>query len=254
MLAARDPPEMLLVEFDASAITYRIRVWTDRLRRRQARPRPGQRVAHVLRVPGAGHRDPVPDAEVIRNDRRTPREPAVGAELRCASASAEIFIEPARGTAARRSRRLASRPVRRGRIDRPARRSGQLDVRGALWRGRSADRARRQRSARIAAGGFFGEMSLLTGAPRNATVRTTVDSDVVEITADEFKEFVLANPAAVEQMGAAVAQRQAELDQAKATALRRLHPSRHSAWSTASAASSESSRPDNGACYRRYPR
>ena len=70
--------------------------------------------------------------------------------------------------------------------------------------------------ARIAAGGFFGEMSLLTGAPRNATVRTTVDSDVVEITADEFKEFVLANPAAVEQMGAAVAQRQAELDQAKA--------------------------------------
>ena len=70
--------------------------------------------------------------------------------------------------------------------------------------------------ARIAAGGFFGEMSLLTGAPRNATVRTTVDSDVVEITADEFKQFVLANPAAVEQMGAAVAQRQAELDQAKA--------------------------------------
>ena len=70
--------------------------------------------------------------------------------------------------------------------------------------------------ARIAPGGFFGEMSLLTGAPRNATVRTTADSEVLEITADEFKQFVLANPAAVEQVGAAVSIRQAELDQARA--------------------------------------
>ena len=70
--------------------------------------------------------------------------------------------------------------------------------------------------ARIPPGGFFGEMSLLTGAPRNATVRATVDSEVLEITADEFKQFVLANPAAVEQVGAAVSSRQAELDQARA--------------------------------------
>jgi CRP-like cAMP-binding protein len=70
--------------------------------------------------------------------------------------------------------------------------------------------------ARIPAGGFFGEMSLLTGDPRTATVRTTVDSEVLEITADEFKNFVLANPAAVEFVGAAVSNRQAELDQARA--------------------------------------
>jgi len=70
--------------------------------------------------------------------------------------------------------------------------------------------------ARIPSGGFFGEMSLLTGAPRNATVRTTMDSEVLEITADEFKQFVLANPAVVEQVGAAVSSRQAELDQARA--------------------------------------
>jgi CRP-like cAMP-binding protein len=70
--------------------------------------------------------------------------------------------------------------------------------------------------ARIAPGGFFGEMSLLTGAPRNATVRTTADSEVLEITADDFKQFVLANPAVVEEVGAAVSRRQAELDQARA--------------------------------------
>jgi CRP-like cAMP-binding protein len=59
-------------------------------------------------------------------------------------------------------------------------------------------------------------MSLLTGAPRNATVRTTQDSQMLEITADAFRRIVLANPAAVEQIGAAVATRQAELDQRRA--------------------------------------
>ena len=70
--------------------------------------------------------------------------------------------------------------------------------------------------ARIPAGGFFGEMSLLTGAPRNATVRTTRDSEVLEIAADDFKHFVLANPVALDHIGTAVANRQAELDQARA--------------------------------------
>lgn len=70
--------------------------------------------------------------------------------------------------------------------------------------------------ARIGPGGFFGEMSLLTGAPRNATVRARVDTDLVEIALAPFKQFVLANPAAVEAIGAAVAARRAELDERRA--------------------------------------
>ena len=66
--------------------------------------------------------------------------------------------------------------------------------------------------ARVSTGGFFGEMSLLTGAPRAATVRTRVDSELLEITADTFRQFVLANPAVVEQISGAVAARAAELD------------------------------------------
>ena len=37
--------------------------------------------------------------------------------------------------------------------------------------------------ARLEDGAFFGEMSLLTGAPRTATVRASADSDLLEITA-----------------------------------------------------------------------
>ncbi len=65
--------------------------------------------------------------------------------------------------------------------------------------------------ARTRPGGFFGEMSLLTGAPRSATVVAAVDSHVLEITGDAFRAFVYANPAVLEQIGAAVAARQAEL-------------------------------------------
>lgn len=67
--------------------------------------------------------------------------------------------------------------------------------------------------ARIGPGGFFGEMSLLTGDPRSATVRTANDAELLEITADDFRQFVLANPTAVELVGAATAERRAQLAQ-----------------------------------------
>lgn len=73
-----------------------------------------------------------------------------------------------------------------------------------------------QEVARIGPGGFFGEMSLLTGEPRNATVRTSTDSDLLEITVDAFRQFVLENPAAVEQIGASVAARRAQLAERRA--------------------------------------
>jgi small-conductance mechanosensitive channel/CRP-like cAMP-binding protein len=80
-----------------------------------------------------------------------------------------------------------------------------------------------QEVARIKSGGFFGEMSLLTGAPRNATVRATVDSELLEITGEAFRQFVLANPAAVEQIGVAVANRRAELEERRATGTTAAH-------------------------------
>lgn len=70
--------------------------------------------------------------------------------------------------------------------------------------------------ARIGAGGFFGEMSLLTGEPRTATVKTLVDSELLEITAEQFRTFVLAKPSAMEQIGLAVAKRSAELNRHRA--------------------------------------
>jgi CRP-like cAMP-binding protein len=74
-----------------------------------------------------------------------------------------------------------------------------------------------QEVARLQEGAFFGEMSLLTGAPRTATVRATRDTDVLEITADAFRTFVLANPAALETVSLAASTRAAELEQLRSS-------------------------------------
>ena len=54
--------------------------------------------------------------------------------------------------------------------------------------------------ARTSKGGYFGEMSLLTGEPRSATVTALGDCTVLEISADTFKEYVTAHPEVIEHL------------------------------------------------------
>jgi small-conductance mechanosensitive channel/CRP-like cAMP-binding protein len=74
---------------------------------------------------------------------------------------------------------------------------------------------KRQEVARIQRGGYFGEMSLLTGDPRSATVRAVGDVTVVEIGAELFRRVIAAHPEALDKIGMAVMVRRAELDQVR---------------------------------------
>jgi small-conductance mechanosensitive channel/CRP-like cAMP-binding protein len=67
----------------------------------------------------------------------------------------------------------------------------------------------------LGAGAYFGEMSLLTGDARTATVRSLGDCRVLEITSAEFRRVILDNPTLLEHIGAAVAKRRAEIAQAR---------------------------------------
>lgn len=69
--------------------------------------------------------------------------------------------------------------------------------------------------ASIEPGGYFGEMSLLAGAPRNATVMASCDCQLIEIRPDAFRSYVQANPQVLESMAAAAAERQGQLTTAK---------------------------------------
>jgi len=63
----------------------------------------------------------------------------------------------------------------------------------------------------------FGEMSLLTGDARSATVVAEADCELLEIGAEAFRRVVLTDSAIVERIASAVATRRAELEQHRAT-------------------------------------
>jgi len=69
--------------------------------------------------------------------------------------------------------------------------------------------------AKIERGGYFGEMSLLTGDARTATVIALGDTVVLELDADVFRNLGAVDPQAVEQIAVAAIARRVQLDQAR---------------------------------------
>ncbi|MBI4126266.1 MAG: mechanosensitive ion channel family protein [Deltaproteobacteria bacterium] len=60
-------------------------------------------------------------------------------------------------------------------------------------------------------GQYFGEMSLLTGAPRSATVRAKGDVSLLVIDKEDFRTVIATNPAVAGELAEVLAKRQAEL-------------------------------------------
>lgn len=67
--------------------------------------------------------------------------------------------------------------------------------------------------ANIERGDFFGEMSLLTGESRNATVRAITDTSAAKIDKQTFSEVLAVNPKIFDHIGEVVAQRRQAIDQ-----------------------------------------
>lgn len=76
-----------------------------------------------------------------------------------------------------------------------------------------------QEVAIIPAGGFFGEMSMLTGDRRTATVRAIDDTQALEISAADFRELAVADPTLLDHISSIVTTRRAGLDEARASAV-----------------------------------
>jgi CRP-like cAMP-binding protein len=60
-------------------------------------------------------------------------------------------------------------------------------------------------------------MSLMTGAPRSATVAALVETRLLEVGKESFRRILAAQPNLVEQLGAALQLRQSERAQAIAS-------------------------------------
>jgi small-conductance mechanosensitive channel/CRP-like cAMP-binding protein len=70
--------------------------------------------------------------------------------------------------------------------------------------------------AMLGPGDYFGEMGLLTGEVRSATVRARTACDLVVIDHDAFHDVLAAHPEVVDRLGSLLAMRQAEISAAKA--------------------------------------
>lgn len=206
-------PDILIADFAASAITYRIRAWTsdfaaDELLRDHIR----SRVYYAFRR--AGIEIPYPTQVEIHRE-VTAAAPDTGA-FDAALKGVDIFVplsdeqrvELARGA---RLREYAAGDA----IVRQGEPGSSMFV---IWRGDAVvtlDGGTRE-VARLGSGQFFGEMSLLTGESRTATVAAATDCSVLEITVEDFHRLVLADPAVVERVATAVARRREELERHRA--------------------------------------
>ena len=72
-----------------------------------------------------------------------------------------------------------------------------------------------QEVAVIPTGGFFGEMSMLTGDRRTATVKAIGDVTVLEIAAKNFRDLALAKPSVLDHVSEVVAARRTGLQSAR---------------------------------------
>ena len=75
--------------------------------------------------------------------------------------------------------------------------------------------------ASLGAGDYFGEMSLLTGEQRSATVVASSDCEVLEIEKPVMAQLLAQNPALLEKLGLMLAQRRIENESARASTLER---------------------------------
>jgi len=216
-LALASPPADIVVwDFGSSAVIYRVRFWIDDFARDTA-ARDQVRTAIYYSLHRHGFEIPFPmQIEIPRppeSERPSDRINRVSEILEPVALFAPLSGQERDEIAARARERLYGRGeaiVRQGEAGGSMFVIGHGKVRVVEASGREL--------AVFTGGGYFGEMSMLTGQPRSATVEAIDETRVVELTAASLREVALANPDVVRRIGTVVAERQADLDRQKAEA------------------------------------
>ena len=207
-------PDALLMAFDASAINYRVRFWVndyefddevrDEVRTAifYAFARRGIEIPWPIEV-GYSREWPEPDPVTKRLERE---RALAGVDL-----FSRLTDDQRREIADQTTMRLYGNGEA---IVRQAATGASMFV---VCSGRAAVVLEPQGTevATIEKGGYFGEMSLLTGEPRSATVVARGDTVVLELDAEVFRRLGAADPHAVEQIGLAAVTRRIELNQVR---------------------------------------
>jgi small-conductance mechanosensitive channel len=210
-------PDAMINDFAASSIVYRVRFWTNDFELdEEAADQVRSSLYYAFKRKGID----IPYPIQVEYSKEPPvvDEAAASAERERLLAGIDLFAPFGEADRATIAARMQSREFADGeRIVREGQ-SGQSMYIVAAGQVRVVLEATKSQVATIGAGGYFGEMSLLTGDPRTATVVAEGDVRVLEIDADVFRQIGDVSPHTVEQVGVAAATRRAELNALRATA------------------------------------
>ncbi len=208
-------PDVLLQDFGASALLYRARFWIKDFEHDEV-IRSDVRTAVYYELHRRGIEIPWPiQVEYHRHEAPTD-SPRIRDGYVQAIARVPVFTslppDALQALAAAAGNRLfADREV----IVREGEAGGSMFI---VRRGRVAVTVGSDRRlvAVTETGGYFGEMSLLTGDPRTATVTARGDCEVLEIAAADFRSYVQGHPQVLEPLAVAAEERRRALDETRA--------------------------------------
>jgi small-conductance mechanosensitive channel/CRP-like cAMP-binding protein len=210
-LILHDPaPEVLLVDFAASSITYRVRVWTtDFAADERVKDQVRSLIYYAFRRRGITIPFPI---RMLARYRSSPTGEADREQWADAVAAVEIFASL--DQTERRELLEASRPIVFAAGETIVHEAAQGSSMFVILSGQAVVTLAQGTTevARLGAGGFFGEMSLLTGEPRSATVTAATDCVLLEIGAAAFRRLVIDDEAILARITSAVAKRRGDLE------------------------------------------
>jgi small-conductance mechanosensitive channel/CRP-like cAMP-binding protein len=210
-------PDVLLVGFDASSMNYRARFWVDDYENDQI-AKDQVRVAIHYTFARRGIEIPYPVQVEYSREWPSPDPVAEQGNRERVLAHVDLF---ANLSEAQRSDLAASTVAHTfGDGETIVRQGEPGDSMYVLCSGRVAVLLEpgRQEVAVIEPGGYFGEMSLLTGEPRTATVVARGEAVVLELDAALFRRLGEENPVALEHVGLAAITRREQLERARTAA------------------------------------
>lgn len=209
------PPDPQLWDFAPSALLFRVFFWIDDYAaEEQARDEVRRAIYYEL----GRRRIEIPYPIQVEYGRQDPpAEPDEARVARVTPLIARVPVLAALFTEGHRALAEDAREQRFGVGEIIVREGEPGDSMFVVCSGEVAVRIGKDREvARIRAGGYFGEMSLLTGELRTATVVACAEVVVLEIGAATFKAYITTHPQAIDHLAAAAADRRRELDASRA--------------------------------------
>jgi small-conductance mechanosensitive channel/CRP-like cAMP-binding protein len=207
-------PDIMLVRFDNSSIAYRLRFWIEDYERDEAAR---DEVRTAIYYSFARHGIDIPYPIQVEYSREWVEPDTAARQSDRERLLAGVDLLASLDDAQRRDLAAMTRDRVFGNGEAIVRQDQPGHSMFVVGSGRAVVRIGPQghEVAVIEPGGYFGEMSLLTGEPRTATVVARGDTHVIEIDAELFRRLGATNPHAVEQIGMAAVTRRAELEQAR---------------------------------------